>query len=371
MTTLSSEDTLTLNELAVEGYERVVEVKDPSVGLHGIIAIHSTRLGPALGGIRMHTYASFEAALDDALRLSKGMTYKSSTIEAGLGGGKSVIIGDPRSDKTPELLTAFGRAIDACGGAYIGAEDAGMTPKDLEHVKKGTHFLVGLEHEKSSGDPCIYTAWGTFWGIRACAQKLFGSWNLRGKKFAMQGMGGVGSLLAELLYWEGAELTISDIHPEKVDAVHKKTGAHVVSVDEIYDVECDFFVPCALGGIINDTTLPRFKCKAIAGCTNNQLAQEIHGQKLFEKGILYAPDFVINAGGLINVNCEISEAGYERISPRNGLCKIYDTLLKIFEVSKRQNIPPEAASCLIAEDNIEKGLGKRTRSAVFHHANLT
>lgn len=368
MTTLSLEDTLTLKELNIEGYERVVEVKDPSVGLHGIIAIHSTRLGPALGGIRMHTYASFEDALNDALRLSKGMTYKSSTIEAGLGGGKSVIIGNPRTEKTPELLEAFGRAINACGGDYIGAEDSGMTPKDLEYVKKGTHYLVGLEHEKSSGDPCIYTAWGTFWGIRACAQKLFGSWNLKGKKVAMQGMGGVGSLLAELLYWEGAELTISDIHEEKVEAVRKKTGANVVSVDAIYDVDCDFFIPCALGGIINDDTLPRLKCKAVAGCTNNQLAKEIHGEKLFENGILYAPDFVINAGGLINVMCEISENGYERISPRDGLCKIYDTLLKIFEVSESQNISPEAASCLIAEENVAKGVGKREKSAVFHHA---
>ena len=371
MTAISTESTLILKELEIEGYERVVEVKDPSVGLHGIIVIHSTRLGPALGGIRMHTYASFESALNDALRLSKGMTYKASIIEAGLGGGKSVIIGDPRTDKTPELLEAFGRAIDACSGAYIGAEDAGMTPTDLEHIKKGTHFLVGLEHEKSSGNPCIYTTWGTFWGIRACAQKLFGSWDLRGKKVAMQGMGGVGSLLAELLYWEGVDLTISDIHEEKAEAVRKKTGAKVVSVDAIYDVECDFFVPCALGGILNDDTLPRLKCKAIAGCTNNQLATEVHGEVLFKKGILYAPDFVINAGGLINVTHEISETGYDRISPRDGLCKIYQTLMKIFEVSESKDISPEAASCLIAEENVEKCIGKREKGAVFHHANLS
>jgi len=367
MNTFISEDTLSLKDLAIEGYERVVEVRDPACGLHAIIAIHNTKLGPALGGIRMHTYRNFEAALMDVLRLSEGMTFKSSTIQAGLGGGKSVIIGDPKTAKTPALLESFGRAINLLQGLYIGAEDSGISPEDLNHIRKKTQFLVGLDHEKSSGNPCAYTAYGTFWGIRAVAKKLFGSWDLRGKTVAIQGLGNVGILLAKILYWEGAHLIVSDIHPEKITAVVKETGAKAVDPTEILSAECDILVPCAMGAILNVDSIEKLKCKAIAGCANNQLEKTSDGDLLKAKGILYAPDFVINAGGLINVNAELSPQGYDPITPQVGLCQIYETLLDIFQLAEDKGICPRAASYALAEYNIEHGVGKRAIPATFHH----
>lgn len=367
MNAFTSEDTLSLKDLFIEGYERVVEVRDPACDLHAIIAIHSTKLGPALGGIRMHTYRNFDAALTDALRLSEGMTYKSATIKAGTGGGKSVIIGDPATIKTPALLESFGRAINLLQGMYIGAEDSGITPEDLNHVRKKTPFLVGLDHANSSGDPCAYTAYGTFWGIRSVAKKLFGSWDLRGKVVAIQGLGKVGTLLAKILYWEGASLIVSDIHPGKVAAIVKETGAKVVDPTEILKVKCDILAPCAMGAILNTHSIEQLQCKAIAGCANNQLEKISDGDLLKDRGILYAPDFVINAGGLVNVIAEISPEGYDPITPREGLCQIYETLLDIFELSEEKDLSPRAASYALAEEKIKNNVGKRTVPATFHH----
>ena len=262
---------LQMELLNVKGYEQVIRVSDKKAGLTAIIAIHDTTLGPALGGIRIYPYAQFNDALEDVLRLAKGMTYKSSIAEVGYGGGKSVIIADPKKHKTPELLMAFGAAVEKLGGKYICAEDVGCTTEDVKIVRRATKYVVGLPHDKSSGDPGPFTAWATFRGIQAALKKLFGSDSLEKRTIAIQGLGNVGMPLADYLFWAGADLILSDLDPVRLQKIAEKLGARTLPPDQILKAECDVLAPCAMGGIINDQTIPFFRCKAIAGSANKQL----------------------------------------------------------------------------------------------------
>lgn len=363
-----SQKSLQFERIIVKGYEKVVKVTDAKAGLTAIIAIHNTTLGPALGGIRIQPYATFDAALEDALRLAKGMTYKSAVAEVGFGGGKSVIIADPKKQKTPELLMAFGAAVEKLGGMYICAEDMGCTTEDVKIIRRVTKHVVGLPHEKSSGDPGPFTAWGTFRGIQSVVKRLYMSDSLEGKRVAVQGLGNVGSHLVDHLFWAGAELVLSDIDPVKLQKFAAKYGAKTVAPDQILKVECDVLVPCAAGGIINDQTIPEFRCKAIAGCANNQLLRDAHAQALRDRGILYAPDFVINAGGLLNVAEELEDAGYNPKNPRYKVHHIYDTLLAIYEIADKNKESTHVAALSLADYRIKYAISKRVIPPTFHHS---
>lgn len=358
---------LRFETLPIPGYEKVLHVTEERVGLNAIIALHDLTLGSALGGIRIQPYASFDQALEDALRLAKGMTYKSAVAEVGFGGGKSVILAGPK-EKTPELLRAFGAAVESLEGAYICAEDAGCSPEDLEHVRKETQYVVGLAHAKSSGNPSPFTAWGVFRGIQSAAKKLFGSDCLEGKKIALQGLGSVGMHLAEHLFWAGAELILSDIDEAKVERLASRYGCKRASPQEILFTPCDILAPCALGAILNDQTIPRLRCKAVAGAANNQLAEGRHADALRARGILYAPDFVINAGGLLNVAAEVEPAGYHPASPRYKIHHLYDTLTAIYEIADRNQESTHAAALSLAHYRLKYGIGKRTLAPTFHHS---
>ncbi len=362
-----SQRALHFEKIIVKGYERVLKVTDKNVGLTAVIAIHNTALGPALGGTRIQPYATFEAALEDVLRLSKGMTYKSAIVEVGFGGGKSVIIASEK-EKTPELLTAFGAAVEKLGGAYICAEDMGCTAADIKTIRRATKYVVGLPHAKSSGDPGPFTAWGIFRGIQSVVKRLYNTDSIEGKKIAVQGLGNVGSYLIDYLFWAGAELILSDQDPIKLQKYTDRYNAKAVSVDQILKVECDIFAPCATGGIINDQTIPEFRCKAIAGAANNQLLHDIHAQALKERGILYAPDFVINAGGLLNVSQELEDAGYNPTMPRYKIHHLYDTLLAIYEIADKNRESTHAAAISLADYRIKYAIGKRAVPPTFHHS---
>jgi len=346
-------------DIAVEGYEKVVKVTDSQCGLTAIIAIHNTTLGPALGGIRIYPYATFDAALEDVLRLARGMSYKAAVAEIGLGGGKAVIIADHKTGKTPEMLLAFGAAVEKLQGAYICAQDVGSTTKDLQIVRKATRYVVGLPDKKSSDDPGPFTAWGTFRGIQSVMKKLYKEDSLKGKKVAVQGVGSVGGYLAEFLFWAGAELILSDVDAEKLHKYVLKYRAKIVPPDQILKVECDILAPCAMGGIINDQSIPEFRCKAIAGSANNQLLQDKHAQELKDRGILYAPDFVIGAGGLINVSMELTEEGYNPILSRNKVDCIYDTLLSIYAIADKNKESTQSSALALAHYQIQNRIGKR------------
>jgi leucine dehydrogenase len=354
--------------IPVDGYEFVVKVTNKKTNLKAIIAIHSTALGPTLGGIRIQPYASFEAALDDVLRLSKGMTYKSAIADVGLGGGKSVIIADPKTDKTEMLLHSFGEAVSYLKGMYICAEDVGSTLEDVKIIRKKTQYVTGLPHKKSSGDPGRYTAWGTYRGIQAVLKKTTGFDSVEGKTIAVQGLGNVGGYLAEYLFWGGANLIVSDLDEKKLQECAHKYRAKVVKPDQILTVECDVFAPCAMGGILNEKTIPQLRCKAVAGSANNQLLQDEHANLMMIRDILYAPDYVVNAGGLLNVASEIEEEGYNPKIPRDKAHQIYDALLGIFAIAEKNHISTHAAANSLAEYRIKYGIGRRIKAPVFHHS---
>lgn len=360
----SSASSLRLEKIPVKGYEQVIKVTDPKANLNAIIAIHDTTLGPALGGVRILPYASSDDALKDVLRLAKGMTYKSAMAEVGFGGGKSVIIA---SQKTPEMFYSMGRAIDQLGGQYIAAEDVGCTSEDCNLIRRTTQYVVGLPQKKSSGNPSPFTAWGVFRGIQSAAKKLFGSDSLEGRTVAIQGLGSVGSQLAEFLFWAGAELIIADIDPKRVERLSAKLSAKSVHPDQILFSECDILAPCALGGILNDQTIPELKCRAIAGCANNQLLKDSHADDLKNRGILYAPDFVINAGGLINVAAELEETGYCSLFPRAKTHRIYDCLCAIYDIAEKNHQSTHEAAIALSDYRIKYGIGKRLFSPTFHH----
>lgn len=334
-------------------YEQLVFCQDKSSGLKAIIAIHDTTLGPALGGTRMWTYASEENAIEDALRLARGMTYKNAAAGLNLGGGKTVIIGDPFKDKNEELFRALGRFIQSLNGRYITAEDVGTTVNDMDIIHEETNYVTGISPTfGSSGNPSPVTAYGVYRGMKAAAKEAFGTESLEGRKIAVQGLGNVAYTLCKYLHDEGAELIVTDINRLAIMRVVNEFGAIAVEPNEIYTQEVDIFSPCALGAIINDTTIPMLKAKVIAGSANNQLAESRHGDKLHELGIVYAPDYVINAGGVINVADELY--GYNRERAMKRVETIYDSIAKIFEISKRDNIPTYLAANHLAEERIAR-----------------
>lgn len=334
------------------GHEQVVFCHDKATGLKAIIAIHDTTLGPALGGTRMWDYANTDAALFDVLRLSRGMTYKAACAGLNLGGGKAVILGDAKKMKNEALFRAFGRFVNSLGGRYITAEDVNINVSDIEQVAAETNYVTGVTSRPGgSGDPSPVTAWGVYFGIKASVKQRLGKESLKGLKVAVQGIGNVGSHLCEYLHQEGAQLIISDIDPEKLKMTANKYGAKIVEGSAIYNVDADVFAPCALGAIINDETIPMFKFPVIAGGANNQLLDENkHGKILKEKNILYAPDYVINAGGLINVYNELR--GYNAEVARKQAEGIYKTLLTVYTEADKQGISTHAASNAVAERRI-------------------
>jgi len=334
------------------GHEQVVFCYDKASGLKAIIGIHDTTLGPALGGTRMWNYAAEEDAVEDVMRLSRGMSYKNSAMGLNLGGGKAVIWGDAKQDKSEELFRAFGTFVGSLGGRYITAEDVNTTVEDMNYVMMETDFVSG--RADVSGDPSPVTAYGVYKGIKASAKFAFGSENLKGKVVAVQGLGKVGYHVCEHLHDEGAKLIVTDINPEAVARAVKEFGATAVGSEEIYGVECDIFSPNALGAGINDATLPLFKCKVIAGGANNQLKEPRHADVLKEKSILYAPDFVINGGGVINVAEEFNQSGYSRDRAYARVSTIYDKLMKVFAIAQERNITTAKAADLMAEERIAK-----------------
>jgi len=342
-----------ISEIQVEGYENVVRCHDDETGLHGLIAVHDTTLGPALGGMRLLPYASEDEALFDVLRLSRGMTYKSAVADTGLGGGKSVIIGDPKKVKSPELFRAMGRFVDSLGGKYITAEDMNIGIPDLEYVRETTRWVTGLSREhNSSGNPSPYTARGCLVGMRAVLEEAFGTNNFAGKRVLIQGIGAVGGRLAVLLKEEGADVIICDINEKRVEEMKDRYGFESVPDESHLDAQFDVYAPCARGAGVNDETIPRMKCKAVAGCANNQLLEPRHAQALRERGIVYAPDYVINAGGIINVSVELLPGGYKEDVALERIDKIYDNLRTVFEISKQEDIPTSEAALKLAERRI-------------------
>ncbi|MFZ5943419.1 MAG: Glu/Leu/Phe/Val family dehydrogenase [Bacillota bacterium] len=336
-------------------YEQLVLCQDETSGLKAIIAIHDTTLGSALGGTRFWTYASEEEAIVDALRLSRGMTYKNAAAGLNIGGGKTVIIGNPYTDKSEALFRAFGRYVHSLGGRYITAEDVGTSVQDMEYIRMETPYVCGTVGQGGSGDPSPATAFGVWKGIKACANVKWRSDSLKDKVVAVQGLGNVGSNLCRHLTEEGAKLIITDINANNIEKVVNQYDAQVVKPDEIYSVECDIFAPCALGAGVNDNTIDKLKCSIIAGAANNVLQNPEHGDALHKKGILYAPDFVINAGGVINVAEELN--GYNKEKAYAKIAKIYDNVLGVFKISERDQIPTYLAAERLAEERINK-IGK-------------
>jgi leucine dehydrogenase len=331
-------------------HEQVLFCQDRATGLKAIIAVHNTDLGPALGGTRMWQYESEEAALTDVLRLSRGMTYKNSISGLNLGGGKAVIIGDSRTQKNEALFRRFGQFVDSLSGKYITAEDVGISPQDMVWVNKETQHVAGLPGK--SGDPSPVTAYGVYVGMKACAKAQFGTDSLQGKRVGVQGAGHVGQYLIKHLKDEGAEIFVTDIHEPSLREVSDKYGAKIIGLDEIYDLDMDIYAPCALGATVNDDTLKRLKCAIIAGAANNQLKDEtIHGKEVMDKGIIYAPDYMLNAGGVINCFAEVDNRTAEWAMEKAG--QIYDTTLNIINGSKEKNIPTYAIANKMAEDRIK------------------
>jgi leucine dehydrogenase len=334
--------------IASMGHEQLVICNDTSAGYRGIIAVHSTTLGPALGGTRFWSYASDDDAIIDALRLARGMTYKNAVAGLNLGGGKSVIIGNNKTLDREMIFRAHGRFVESLGGRYITAEDVGTSTADMDFVHMETDYVSGLAGR--SGDPSPVTAHGVFRAIQASAKECWGSDDLSARTVSIQGCGHVGYYLAKELHESGAKLVVTDIDPERVKPVVSEFGARSVSPEEIYSQRADIFAPCALGAIINDATIPQLNCAIVAGAANNVLLGEQHGVALEEKGILYAPDYVANAGGVINVYSEI--AGWSSARAFRKADEIYDTILKVFDIAKTQMVPTYQAADRLAEQRI-------------------
>lgn len=343
-----------LDDMSTYDHEQVVFCQDNATGLKAIIAIHNTVCGPALGGTRMWNYATGAEALTDVLRLSRGMTYKNAISGLNLGGGKAVIIGNSRTDKNEALFRRFGKFVNSLSGKYITAEDVGISPQDMTWVNMETNHVAGLPGK--SGDPSPVTAYGVYVGMKAAAKQQFGSDSLAGKKVAVQGVGHVGEYLVNHLTKEGAEVFVTDIHEDTLKRIADTYKAKVVGLDEIYDLDVDVYAPCALGATVNDETLNRLKCSIIAGAANNQLKQEdIHGKAVIEKGIIYVPDFMLNAGGVINCYAEVAGLTSEWAMAKAE--EIYNTTDLILNRSIQENIPTYAIANRMAEERIE-ALGK-------------
>lgn len=334
-------------------HEQVVFCHDKDTGLKAIIGIHNTVLGPALGGTRMWKYANEWEALNDVLRLSRGMTFKSAISGLNLGGGKAVIIGDSKIDKTPEMMTRFGQFVDSLSGKYITAEDVGTTTADMDLIRDVTSHVTGISESRGgSGNPSPVTAYGVYMGMKAAAMHQFGSDKLNGKKVLVQGTGHVGETLIDYLTKEGAVVIVADINEARMQEMAAKYGATIYTGADVYTADVDIYAPCALGATINDSTIDKLKAKVIAGAANNQLANEqVHGKILQDKGILYAPDFLINAGGIINVYAEI--VGYDKAEAMRRTENIYNTTLEIFNVAETNGITTHQAALAIAQKRID------------------
>lgn len=333
-----------------DDHEQVVFCSDKETGLKAIIAVHSTKLGPAVGGCRLWDYASDEDAIVDVLRLSKGMTYKNAMAGLTMGGGKSVIIGDAKKIKSEALFKAFGNALNGLGGRYLSAEDVNITTADIAIANTVTPYVTGTEGK--SGNPAPFTALGTFLGIKASVKHKLGRDDLTDLRVAIQGLGSVGYYLCEHLHKAGAKLIVTDLNQEALDKVATEFGAEIVGLNDIYDQDVDIYAPCALGATINDTTIDRIKAKIVAGCANNQLAEPRHDQALRDRGILYAPDYVINAGGIINVSFE--EDYCEEKSTRK-VEEIYNTLIDVYTKADEQEKPTGIIADEMAREIIAKG----------------
>ena len=339
-------------QLSFDNHEQIVFCNDKDTGLKAIIGIHNTILGPALGGTRMWKYANEWEALNDVLRLSRGMTYKSAISGLNLGGGKAVIIGDAKTEKTPEMITKFAQYINSLSGKYITAEDVGTTTGDMDLIRDVTPYVTGISESRGgSGNPSPVTAYGVYMGMKAAAKFKFGSDKLQGKRIMVQGIGHVGETLVDLITKEGALVQITDINEARLQEIAAKYGAKIYNGADLYSADVDIYAPCALGATINDATIHKIKAQVIAGAANNQLANEkIHGQILKEKGIAYAPDFLINAGGIINVYGEIVGYGKEEAMKRTE--NIYNTTLEIFSFAEAQEVTTHQAALSIAENRI-------------------
>jgi len=338
--------------LASSGHEQVVFCHNPDAGLKAIIAIHNTVLGPALGGVRMRPYANEADALHDVLRLSRTMTYKNALAGLNVGGGKAVILGDPRSDKTEQLLRAFGRAVDALGGRYITAEDVGTDVNDMELVYLETEYVTGVHQvHGGSGDPAPFTAYGTLQALTASLARKLGHEDVSKTRIAVQGLGHIGMELVKLLRERGARLFVTDLDPAKVERAVSEFGAEAVGTEEIYDLPVDVLAPCAMEGAIGMDTVDRLKARIICGSANNQLANHAVGDELHRRGILFAPDYAVNAGGVMNVSLEID--GYNRERAMRLIRNIYYTLGRIYDLSEREDISPQHAADRMAEARLE------------------
>ena len=343
---------MVFDEVAREGHEQIVYGYDPVSGLRTIIAIHSTALGPALGGTRFFPYDTEEAALTDVLRLSRGMTYKAAAAGLDVGGGKAVIIGDPRTDKSERLLRAYGRIVDSLRGRYITAEDVGTTTTDIDVIRRETKWALGTSvAEGGAGDPSPVTARGLFNAARAVAEFIWGDADLSGRRFAVQGVGKVGSAFVQLLVEARAEVIVSDAFDGAVKTAVENYDVKSVDPDEIHAVDCDFYSPCALGAGLNETTIPQLNCQAVVGSANNQLATDEDGDRIAQRGIVYGPDFVVNAGGLINVYDEL--LGYSKMRALHRVDGIFQATKTILETSQREAITPNEAAIKVAEARIK------------------
>lgn len=352
-----------ITDIPVEGYERVVEAKDPGSGLHAIVSIHDTTLGPALGGLRMWPYATSADALFDVNRLSRGMTFKSAVAHTGLGGGKAVIIGDPATVKSEALYLAMGRFIESLGGRYITAEDVNTDITDLEVVRRTTSHVTGLPRAVGgSGNPSPYTAYGVFLGLQAAVERRLGKATLDGVTVAVQGVGAVGSALVRRLVQAGAKVTIADRNASRVATLVKELKVASVPEAAIMTVACDVFAPCALGAILNDDSVPKLRCSVVAGATNNALLAAKHGQMLRDRKILYAPDYVINAGGIINVGCEFLPGGYDEQESLKRIERIPVALRELWTIAEREGIPTSQAADHLAQRIVAEGKARNAAS---------
>lgn len=345
-------------------YEQLVFCQDRASGLRAVIAIHDTTLGPALGGTRMWPYQTEEEAIEDVLRLAKGMTYKAAVAGLNLGGGKAVIMGNPKKDKSEALFRVFGRYIQSLQGRFITAEDVGTTEEDMDQIYLETRYVTGVSSEnEAEGSPSPMTARGVYMGMKAACQVAFGENTLRGRTIALQGAGSVAYELCQLLRHEDVDLVVTDIDEEKMMRIVHEFSARPVAPEDIYDVECDIFAPCALGGIINDQTIDRFRCRVIAGSANNQLQEDRHGRELEQRGILYIPDYVINAGGLIHVADELQN--YDKVRVRKKVDQIYDTIIRVCQIASQKQIPTFVAADQLAEERIQAV--SRSRKMYLQH----
>jgi leucine dehydrogenase len=336
-----------------DDYEQVVFCHDRGSGLRAIVAIHSTRLGPALGGTRFYPYASEAEGLEDVLRLARGMTYKAAAAGLDLGGGKAVIFGDPARDKTEALMRAYARHVDNLGGRYLTAEDIGTTQDDMDLVRRETRFVTGVSRELGgSGDPSAATGYGVTWAMKAVARHLWGDTSIAGRHVAVAGVGKVGRALLGHLAEEGARLTVADVTPAAVEWAVGRFGAEAVAVEKIHAVECDIYAPCAMGGVLSAATIPELRCAAVVGSANNQLADAASAGLLAQAGVLYAPDFVVNAGGLINIAQELAPGGYHPDLALAAVRRIFDNVTSVLQAAEVDGVTTAEAADRRAERRI-------------------